>query len=82
MVNCQKSIFNPRYRRLVGEIVKIRKEHGLTQRDLAKLTGKTNCFIGRVETCERRLNIIEAVDILKTLGIADKGIMRIVKTLL
>lgn len=77
-----KSIFNPKYQKLISDIVKLRNEHGLTQRELAKLCGVSHCYIGRVETHERRLDLIETIDILKILGLSKKEILKIIEDLI
>ena len=77
-----KSIFNPKYQKLISEIVRLRNERGLTQRDLAKLCNVSHCYIGRVETHERRLDLIETIDILKVLGLSKQEILDLIKKLI
>ncbi|MBC2604097.1 helix-turn-helix domain-containing protein [Puniceicoccus vermicola] len=40
-------------------LIELRKETGLTQRQLAHLLKREHSFIGRIELGERRLNVIE-----------------------
>ena len=77
-----KSIFNPKYQKLISEIIRLRNERGLTQRELAKLCGVSHCYIGRVETHERRLDLIETIDILKVLGVSKKEILKTIEKLI
>lgn len=77
-----KSIFNPKYQKLISEIVCLRNEHGLSQRDLAKMCGVSHCYIGRIETHERRLDLIETLDILKVLGLSKSEILKLLSDLI
>ena len=76
MKETAKTIFDPRYDRLISELVRIRHEKGFTQRSFAKKTGYSQCFIGRTETKERRLDFIETVDYMKHLGLSKKEITK------
>lgn len=60
----------------------LRKEKGLTQRDLATQMGVAHCYIGRVETCERRLDIIELIRILRIFNLSDEEILDFLKEIL
>lgn len=69
-----KSIFDERYILLIDQLVALRKNKGLTQRDLAKRLGVSNCCIARIETRERRVDVIEMIDYLRRLGLTDTEI--------
>lgn len=77
-----KTIFDDKYRRMIEDIKNLRKSKGLSQRDLAKKFGVTHCYIGRVETCERRLDIIETINLLKTLELSESEIEAFIAKLL
>ena len=74
MKTTPKSIFDPRYDRLISELVKIRHKKGFTQRSFAAKTGYSTCFIGRTETKERRLDLIETIDYMRHLGLSKAEI--------
>jgi len=74
MKETAKTIFDPRYARLIDELVRLRHEKGFTQRSFAKKTGYSQCFIGRTETKERRLDLIETIDYMKHLGLSKTEI--------
>lgn len=61
---------DPRYRGLIDNLVKARKDQGLSQDALAKLLGRHQQFVSRYETGERRLDVIEFVDIARALGVS------------
>jgi len=69
-----KTIFDPRYDRIISDLVKIRREKGFTQRSFAAITGYSTCFIARTETRERRLDLIEVVDYMRHLGLSKNEI--------
>jgi transcriptional regulator with XRE-family HTH domain len=48
----------------------IRKEAGLSQRELAQLLKKPQSYVSKYESGERRLDILELRQICKTLGIS------------
>ncbi|MEO8722351.1 MAG: helix-turn-helix transcriptional regulator [Sphingobium sp.] len=51
------------YRLAIRTIVEARKEARLTQRDLAKRLNKPPSFVAKIETGERRLDIVEFIAI-------------------
>ena len=77
----QKTIFSPRYKSFIREIVDIRHKKGLSQAALAKLSNRSTNFIGRVEICDRRLDILESIDLLKAMGLSESEIIKVIKKL-
>ena len=69
-----KTIFDPRYDRLIADLVKLRHEKGFTQRSFAAKTGYSTCFVSRTEIKERRLDLIETIDYMKHLGLSKMEI--------
>jgi len=69
-----KTIFDPRYGKIVSYLVKIRNMKGFTQRSFETKSGYTKCFITRTELKERRLDFIEIIDYMKHLGLTKKEI--------
>ncbi len=60
---------DPRYRDLIDKLVAARKGKGLSQEALAKQLGRHQQFVSRYETGERRLDVVEFVDIARQLGV-------------
>lgn len=58
-----KHLRSPRHRALIAAIVEARKAAGLTQRQLAARLGRSNSFVWKLEAGERRLDILEFVEI-------------------
>jgi transcriptional regulator with XRE-family HTH domain len=48
----------------------LRKSLGLSQTALAELLGKPQSYISKVETCERRVDVIEALEICRALRVS------------
>lgn len=75
MPNKQKSIFNQKYRQFIDDIVACRKQAKITQRELAKKLGTSNCYVARIETRERRIDIVEAIDMMRALNMSEQQII-------
>ncbi len=63
------SLHEPRYRRLVAALVAARDTAGLTQRELAARLKRPPSYVGKVESVQRRLDIVELVDWIVALGL-------------
>lgn len=50
------------HRALIAALVDARKTAGLTQRDVAAKLGKPPSFVGKVESIERNLNVVEFLE--------------------
>lgn len=62
------SMFTSGYERVVRSLVELRKQAGLTQRQLAAALGREQNFVGRVETGQRRVDLIEFLWICRACG--------------
>ena len=51
---------DPLYIEFIARLRNVRKARKLSQRQLGEKLGKAQTFISKVETCERRIDIIEA----------------------
>ena len=56
------SAHNPLYIEFVAKLRQARKAKGLTQGDLGFILRQPQAFISKVETCERRLDLVEAAE--------------------
>ena len=63
-----KSLRTPRHQHLQELLVAQRKASGLTQAELAERLGRTQSFVAKYEGGERRLDVVEFVDIVEALG--------------
>lgn len=51
---------DPIYIEFIARLRAARKKSGISQEKLAQVLGADQTFISKVETCERRLDVIEA----------------------
>ncbi len=58
------------YKDMLVALVKLRKDAGLSQAELAKCLGKPPSFVGKYELGERRLDVIETMIIVEKLGLS------------
>lgn len=54
-----QTLHNEAYRTLINLLVDARRDAGLTQSAVAKRMGRPQSFIAKIEGCERRLDVIE-----------------------
>lgn len=66
-----KSIHSHLYHQVIGRLRSKREMGGVTQVQLAELLKVNQAFVSKVETCERRLDIIELHHICQVLGISS-----------
>ena len=71
-----KSVFTERYRALIALLVSAREKQGLTQRDLAARLNRVRSFVAKYEQCERRLDVIEFLDIAAALSLDPCKILK------
>ena len=53
---------DPRYLELVAKLRRARKARGLTQAQLASLLARPQPYVSKIETCERRIDLIETAE--------------------
>lgn len=70
-----KSLRTPRQRLLLSLLIAARKEKGITQAEVAAALGKPQSFVAKYETGERRIDIVELVDIARVLGVSPTEIV-------
>lgn len=64
-----RSIFSQRYARLCSSLISARHEAQLTQIDLAKKLRRPQSFVSKYERGERRLDVIEFIEVTEALRI-------------
>jgi transcriptional regulator with XRE-family HTH domain len=62
------SMFTPAAAELVRALVAMRKAAGLTQRELAEAVGREQNYIGRIETGQRRVDLVELIRLCRACG--------------
>lgn len=65
-----KSIHSHLYHQIIGRLRSKRENKGVTQVQLAEMLGVKQTFISKIETCDRRLDLIELRQICQVLDIS------------
>ncbi|CAM2149091.1 helix-turn-helix domain-containing protein [Paraburkholderia tropica] len=60
-------LHDPRYQRIAALLIERRKARGLLQQDIADRLGRPQGFVSKVESGNRRLDVIELLDFLRAL---------------
>ena len=64
-----RGIHDSRYRWMIGKLVQVRKDQQLSQEDVARRLGKPQQYVSRYEVGERRLDMVEFLDVAAALGV-------------
>ena len=64
----RKTLRTRKHQILIEILVEAREKAGLTQRDVAARIKRPNSFVGRMEAGERRIDVIEFIEIARVLG--------------
>lgn len=63
-----KSVFTENYETFLKILVRLRKGIGMTQTQLSQKIKQTQSYVSKYENGERRLDVIEFVQVAKALG--------------
>jgi len=74
-----KSWTSPRYIRLRALLIEARKRKGMSQAELAALLDKPQSFVSKFENGERRLDVVELIDVTLKL---DCSVLSLIEALL
>jgi len=55
----KKTIYSTEHKHLVEQLKKARKEAGLEQNEVAKLLSKTQSYVSKIESGQRRVDLIQ-----------------------
>ena len=70
------SIHDPRYRKLIQNLIAIRELRKITQVELATSLEKNQSYIAKVENYDRRIDILELYDWLKALDVPIENFLK------
>lgn len=73
------SVYSDEYQRVINALKKARKERGITQAQLAEALGKPQSFIAKVESGERRLDVVEFVHLARLVEVDPADVLRSIK---
>lgn len=71
-----KSIHTERYATLLAALIECRKAQGLNQTQLAERVGRPQSYISKIENAERRLDVIEFVELCEAIGVEASELLR------
>ena len=60
-----KTIYSKGHKELVDKLIKARTGRGLKQTDVAKLLGRTQSYVSKIEAGQRRIDIIQLKEFAK-----------------
>ena len=70
------SLHTTRYRFLRDFLAQARKSQGLSQEALAEKLGRLQTFVSKYERGERRLDVVELLDVAEALGLDAAKLIR------
>lgn len=70
-----KSIHDPRYVEMLGRLRRAREAQGLGQKELATRLGRPQSYISKIETGDRRVDLVEVLDICRVLGVQLEAVV-------
>ena len=73
-----KSVHTARHTLFCESLKRARKATGLTQQEVAKRLGEHQSFVSRYETGERRLDVVEYLEVCKCIGVDPAAHLRTV----
>jgi transcriptional regulator with XRE-family HTH domain len=74
-----KAKFSDRYKKLLSLLVKTREEAGVRQSDVARKLGVPQSYVSKVESGERRLDVVEFIRLAEASGSDPVRIVRAVQ---
>jgi ribosome-binding protein aMBF1 (putative translation factor) len=75
----EKSVFTARYAMLLRCLIEARKQAGLTQTQLAARLGRPQSFVSKVEQGQRRLDVVEFLEVAHAIGADSHAIIKAVE---
>lgn len=71
-----KHLRSARHRALMRELTAARDTAGLTQRELARHLNRAHSFVGKIESGERQLNVLDFCDYADSLGVDPAELLK------
>jgi len=75
-----KSVHTRNYRLFLELLIKARKDAGVTQEQLARRLNRPQSFVSKCENGERRLDVIELLEFLQSIGVEPMGFLKKIVT--
>lgn len=75
-----KSVHTKNYARFLQLLVEVRKKAGVTQEQVAERLDRHQSFVSKYENGERRVDLIEFLEIAEAIGFDPVGFMKKIQT--
>ena len=75
-----RSVFSEPYGVLLRVLIDARKKAGLRQTDLADRLGKPQSFVSKIERGERRLDLVEFLIVVRSIGADETTLIHAIAT--
>lgn len=62
------SIHSKEYKNLIDRLIKARKGAGFTQVQVSEMLKKPQSYVSKIETCQRRIDVLEVKTLAKLYG--------------
>jgi transcriptional regulator with XRE-family HTH domain len=74
-----RSVFTQKYKHLCELLVQARESQGLTQATVANRLNRPQSFVSKYENGERRLDVIEFLEVAAALGVEAESLLATVQ---
>jgi len=74
-----RSIFTAKYKDLCDLLVQVRHSRNLTQSQVAERLNRPQSFVSKYENGERRLDVIEFLEVAAALGVEPQSLLNTVQ---
>ena len=71
-----RALHSPPYKKLRECLAEARRAASLTQSEVADRMGRPQSFVSKYENGERQLDVVEVVEVCKTVGISPARVIR------
>ena len=72
------SIYSPQYQKLRELLIAAHKKAGLTQGEVGERLGRPQSFVAKYEGGERRLDVVEFIEVARAVGLDPARLVRAV----
>ncbi|MGE0184060.1 MAG: helix-turn-helix domain-containing protein [Parvularculaceae bacterium] len=70
-----KTIGSKRHKALIALLIEEREAAGITQTELADMLGQYQSFVARLESGQRRVDVVEFLDLASAIGFDPKALI-------
>ncbi|MHC4424607.1 MAG: helix-turn-helix domain-containing protein [Planctomycetota bacterium] len=74
-----RSIFTTKYKHLCDLLIQARESKDLTQAQVAERLNRPQSFVSKYENGERRLDVIEFLEVVAALGVEAESLLKIIQ---